>query len=75
MRMIENFREEMTKYLKETKENTIKQIEVFKEKTIKFLEDIQENSIKQVKEINKAVHDLKVEIEVIKKTKAEGSWR
>lgn len=37
MRMIENFREEMTKYLKETKENTIKQIEVFKEEINKSL--------------------------------------
>jgi hypothetical protein len=31
----------------------------------------QENTMKQVKELNKAVHDLKMEIETIKKTQIE----
>ena len=53
--MIEAFKEEMNKYLKEIQENTIKQVEVFKEETNKSLKDIKENTIKQVKEINKTV--------------------
>ena len=49
--MIEVFKKEMNKSLKETEENTIKQVEVFKEETNISLKEIQENKIKQVKEI------------------------
>jgi hypothetical protein len=38
--MIEAFKEERNKYLKETQENTIKEVEVFKEETNKCLKDI-----------------------------------
>lgn len=43
-------------------------IETFKEETNGSLTDLHENTIKQVKEINKAVQNLKMEIEAIKKT-------
>ena len=62
----------MNKSFEEIQGNTIKQITVFKEETNKSLRDIQENTIKQVKEIDKNVQDLKVEINAIKKTQAEG---
>jgi hypothetical protein len=53
--MIDDFKEEMNKFIKETQENTIKQIEIFKEETNKSCNDIQKNTIKQEKEVNKTV--------------------
>ena len=49
----------------------MKIIESFKEDINNSLKEIQENTIKQVKKLNKAVQDLKVEVETIKKTQME----
>ena len=54
------------KYLFKIQEDRIKQ--AFKKETNKY-ERIQENATKQVKEMNKTVQDLKMEINVIQKTK------
>ena len=51
IKIIEAFKEEMNKSLKEIKENIIQQVEVFKKETNKFFKNIQGNKIKQVKEI------------------------
>ena len=45
--MIEAFKKEIDKSLKEIQANTFKQIEVFKDETNKSLKDIHENIIKQ----------------------------
>jgi hypothetical protein len=45
-----------------------KVIESFKEDINNSLEKIQKNTGKQVEELNKAIHNLKVEVETIKKT-------
>ena len=61
------------KYLFKIQEDRIKQ--AFKKETNKY-ERIQENAIKQVKEMNKTVQDLKMEINVIQKTKKRSQpWR
>jgi len=53
IKIVEAFKEEIKKSLKEIQKNTIKQVEVFKEeKKNKSLKDTQENTFKQVKEIN-----------------------
>jgi hypothetical protein len=44
---------------------------VFKRDINNSLKEIQDNTIKQVKELNKAVQDLKVEVETQKKTQME----
>ena len=72
--MIEAFKEEINKSLKEIQENTVKQVEAFKEKMNKY-NGIQENAIKWVKEMNKTVQDLNMEIEVIKKTQLEATLK
>jgi hypothetical protein len=46
-----------------------KQVAAFKEETQKSLKELQENEIKQETELNKAIQDLKMEIETIKKSK------
>jgi DNA repair ATPase RecN len=66
MKMIEAFKEEMNKSLKEIQENIIKQVEDLQNKTNKH-KAIQE----KVNEIDKIGQDLKMEIETIKKTKAK----
>ena len=53
--------------LKEKEENTTKQVEVLKEK--------QENTSKQVMEMNKAILDLKREVEKIKITQSVTTLR
>ena len=53
-------------FLSLSQEDRIKQ--AFKKETNKY-ERIQENATKQVKEMNKTVQDLKMEINVIQKTK------
>jgi hypothetical protein len=68
MKIMESFNEDINNSLKEIQENTGRQVEVFKVETNKSLREIQKNTIKQVKELNKAVQDLKVEVELIKKT-------
>jgi len=50
----------------------MKQVLDFKEESNKPLKDIQGNTVKHVKETLKNVQDLKVEVEVIKKTQNEG---
>jgi cell division protein FtsB len=37
----------------------------------KSLKKIQENTIKQVKKLNKTIHDLKMELETLKKSQKE----
>jgi predicted nucleic acid-binding Zn-ribbon protein len=51
----------------------MKLIESFKEDISNSLKEIQENAGKQVKELNKAIQDLKVEVETIKKTQMEAN--
>jgi hypothetical protein len=48
-------------------------IESFKEDINISLKEIQENTGKQVKELNKVIQDLKVEVEIIKKTQMEAN--
>ena len=55
------------------KSHLIKIIESFKEEINNSLKEIQENTGKQVKELNKAIQDLKVEVETIKKTQMEAN--
>lgn len=57
-------KEEITKSLKETQENTDKQLEELR----KSLKESQENKNNQLKQTNKSVQDLKIEKEAIKKT-------
>jgi hypothetical protein len=52
MTMIENFKNNVNDFLKETQENTGKQVEALKEETQKSLKELQENTIRQVKERN-----------------------
>ena len=48
-----------------------KKIESFKEDINILLKEIQENTGKQVNELSKVIQDLKVEVEIIKKTQKE----
>jgi DNA anti-recombination protein RmuC len=57
--------------IKEIQENSAKQVEVLKEETQKSLKELQENTTKQVKELNKTIQDIKMEVEVMKKTQGE----
>jgi predicted transcriptional regulator len=57
----------MEDFNKEIEGNTGKQLEALKEETQKSLRELQENTTKQVKELNKAIQDLKIEAETIKK--------
>ena len=68
MKIIESFKEDINNSLKEMQENTRKQIESLKEETNHSLKKIQENKILKVKKLNKAVQDLKEEVETIEKT-------
>ena len=64
--MIEAFKEDRNKSLKERQENTFKQIEALKEEANKYKE-IQENTIKHVIfDMNKIVQDLRKKMEAIK---------
>jgi uncharacterized phage infection (PIP) family protein YhgE len=67
MKIIESFKD-INNLLNEVKENIGKQVETLKVETNKSLKEIQENTIKHVKELKKAVQDIKVEVETIKKT-------
>jgi hypothetical protein len=51
----------------------MKIIESFKEGINNSLKETQESTGKQVKEFNKVIQDLKVEVEIIKKTQMEGN--
>jgi len=64
--MIEDIKD-INNSLKEIQDNTGKQVEALKEETQKSIKALQENTTKQVKELKKAIQDLKMEIETIKK--------
>ena len=70
-KQLEALKEETQKSLNELQENTANQVEILKEETQKSLKEFQENTIKQVKELNKTIQDLKMEIEIIKKSQRE----
>jgi chromosome segregation ATPase len=71
MVMIEDFKKDINKPLKEMQENTGKQLEALKEEIQKSLKELQENTTKQVKELNKTIQVLEMEIETIKKALRE----
>jgi mevalonate kinase len=73
MMMIEDFKKDISNFLKEIQESTDKQLEALKEETQKSLKELQENTTKQVKELKKIIQDLK--IETIKKSQREATWR
>jgi hypothetical protein len=66
MVMIEDFKKDINNSL-----NTGNQLEALKEETQKSLNELQENTTKQVKELNKTIQDLKMEVEIIKKSQRE----
>ena len=72
MMMIQQFKD-INYSLKEIQENTGKQIEDPKEETPKFLKELQESTTKHAKKSNKAIQDLKMELETIKKSQRETS--
>jgi predicted nucleic acid-binding Zn-ribbon protein len=51
----------------------VKIIALFKKDINNSLKEIQENTGKQVKELNKAIQDLKVKVETIKKKQMEAN--
>ena len=57
--IIEDFKKDKNKSLKEIQENTGKQVEAVKEETQKSLKELQENTTRQGKELNTTIHDLK----------------
>jgi hypothetical protein len=70
MMMTEDFKKDINDSLKEIQENTGKQVEILEEETRK---ELQENTIKQAKEMNKTIQDLKMELEIIKKSQREST--
>ena len=73
MVVVEDFKKGINSSIKEIQENTGKQVEVLKEETNNSIKEIQENTINQMKKLNKMVPDLKVEGEVVMKTKREAN--
>ena len=67
--LIEDFKNDMNNTLKEMQENMGKQVEALKGETQKSLK--QEKTNKQVKELNKTTQDLKIEVEIIKKSQRQ----
>jgi hypothetical protein len=65
MMVIEDFKRVINNFLKEIQENTGKQLESLKQEREKILKGLQENTINEVKEVNKTIHDLKMELETI----------
>jgi hypothetical protein len=61
----------MEDFNKEIQESTGKLLEAFTEEMQKSLRELQENTTKQVMELNKTIHDVKMEVETIKKTQRE----
>jgi hypothetical protein len=55
MMMIENFKKDINKSLKEIQKNTGKWVETLRDETQKSLKELQENTIKQAKEMNKII--------------------
>jgi prophage DNA circulation protein len=72
MKTIEFFKLDINNLMKEVQESMYKQVEAIKEETNKYLKEIQENIIQKVKELNKALQDLKVEVET-KETQMEAN--
>ena len=61
MKMIEDFKEDINKSLKEIRENRDEHVDALKKKTHKkCFQEVQENTVKQVKDLNKTVQDLKL---------------
>jgi hypothetical protein len=58
--LVEDIKKDFNNSLKEIQENTAKEVEVLKE--------IHENTMKQVMKLNKAIQDLKREVETNKQT-------
>jgi hypothetical protein len=69
--MMEEFKKEINNFLKEIQENSGRLLEAFKEETQKSLKELQENTTKQVKEFNRTIQDLKIEVEMIKKSQKD----
>jgi predicted RNase H-like nuclease (RuvC/YqgF family) len=67
MTLVEDIKKGFNNSLKEIQENMAKGVEILKE--------IQENTTKQLMELNKTIQDLKREVETIKKTQSETTWR
>ena len=65
--LIEDFKRNINNSLNEIQENAGKQVEALKEETQKYLYNLQDNTTKHVTELNKAIQDLKMEVETIKK--------
>ena len=64
MKMMKTLKEEVKNSLKETEEKINKKLEEMN----KSLKEIKENQEKAIKQVKETVQDLKIEIEVIKKT-------
>jgi chromosome segregation ATPase len=71
MMIVEDFKKDVNNSLKEIQENTAKQVEDHKEEAQKSLKELQENTTKKVMELNKAIQDLKREVDTIEKTQSE----
>ena len=71
MLLIEDFKKDINNSLKEILENTGEQVEALKEESQKSLKALQENTTKQVKKLNKTIQDVKMEVEIIKKSQRE----
>jgi chromosome segregation ATPase len=71
MMIMEDFKKDINNSLKEIQENTGKQLEALKKEKQKSLKELQENIFKQVKELNKILHDLKMEVKTIRKSQNE----
>jgi chromosome segregation ATPase len=71
MMMIEDFKTDINKTLKEIQENTGRQVEALKKEPQISLTELEENTTKQVKDLNRTIQDLKMERETIKKSKRE----
>jgi hypothetical protein len=68
MMLVEDFKKGINNSLKEIQKNTAKQVEALKEEAQQSLKELQENTIKRVMELNKITQDLKMEVEIMKKT-------
>ena len=68
MMMVEDIKKDFNNSLKEIQKNTAKQVEALKEEAQQSLKELQENTIKRVMELNKITQDLKMEVEIMKKT-------
>jgi predicted nucleic acid-binding Zn-ribbon protein len=70
MRMIEDFKKDISNFLKEIQENTDKQIEALKEETKSRLKNYRKTKANR-QTIEKTIQYRKIEIETIKKSQRE----